>query len=109
MRDLWQINAKLDSEVMQLCSMVRKDVYRTDRHHPFYANRKTDPEEDDNPNVTSLFNILITYALNHKYRYCQGMSDLASPLLYVMKGEACKDESVCLIDSVPLQTRHRPT
>lgn len=88
MRDLWQMYTNLDPEVMQLCNMVRKDVYRTDRHYPFYANCKADAEEDDNPNVTALFNILVTYALNHQYRYCQGMSDLASPLLYVMKGTA---------------------
>lgn len=89
MRDLWQLNSKFDSEVIQLCNMVRKDAYRTDRQHPFYANRKTEEiDEDDNPNVTALFNILITYALNHKNQYCQGMSDLASPLLYVMKDEA---------------------
>lgn len=86
MRDLWLLNAKQDSEVIHLCNMVRKDVCRTDRHHPFYADQKTDSEEDNNPNVTSLFNILITFALNHQVQYCQGMSDLASPLLYIMKG-----------------------
>jgi hypothetical protein len=34
--------------------MVRKDVLRTDRHHPFYAG------SDDNQNIASLFNILTT-------------------------------------------------
>ncbi|KAJ8952288.1 hypothetical protein NQ318_007456 [Aromia moschata] len=35
------------------------------------------------------FNILTTYALNHpKVSYCQGMSDLASPLLVTMSDEA---------------------
>lgn len=97
MRDLWQ-NANAsgggDPEVAALVHMVRKDVFRTDRHHPFYANNNKggaaalDPDrEEDNPNVTALLNILITYALNHRIRYCQGMSDLASPLLYVMKGK----------------------
>lgn len=34
--------------------MVRKDVLRTDRHHPFFSGA------DDNSNVKSLFNILTT-------------------------------------------------
>lgn len=64
-------------------SMVRKDVLRTDRHHKFYEG------SDDNQNTASLFNILTTYALNHPtVSYCQGMSDLASPLLVTMRDEA---------------------
>ena len=36
-----------------------------------------------------LFNILTTYALNHNsVSYCQGMSDLASPILVTMGDEA---------------------
>jgi hypothetical protein len=55
---------------------------RTDRcHHYYYGS-----SDDDNENVRALLNILTTYALNHKDKYCQGMSDLASPLLYAMKG-----------------------
>ncbi|KAH6939737.1 hypothetical protein HPB50_021336 [Hyalomma asiaticum] len=43
---------------------------------------------DDNVNVVSLFNLLTTFALNHpSLSYCQGMSDLASPLLVVMRDE----------------------
>ncbi|XP_022256984.1 TBC1 domain family member 25-like isoform X1 [Limulus polyphemus] len=64
-------------------NMVRKDVLRTDRTHKFYAG------SDDNKNVVSLFNILTTYSLNHpSVSYCQGMSDLASPILVTMKDEA---------------------
>lgn len=72
------------SEEMQfVTNMVRKDVLRTDRTHKFYAGA------DDNKNVASLFNILTTYALNHpSVSYCQGMSDLASPILVTMKDEA---------------------
>lgn len=63
--------------------MVRKDVLRTDRLHPFYAG------SDDNQNIASLFNVLTTYALNHPaVSYCQGMSDIASPLLVTMADEA---------------------
>ena len=67
-----------------LCFQVKKDVIRTDRCFNFYAGNT----EDDNENVTCLLNILTTFALNHRDRYCQGMSDLASPLLYIMKDEA---------------------
>ena len=48
-----------------ITNMVRKDVLRTDRHHPFYAG-------EGNTNVTALFNILTTFALNHpSVGYCQ--------------------------------------
>ncbi|XP_037076236.1 LOW QUALITY PROTEIN: TBC1 domain family member 25-like [Pollicipes pollicipes] len=64
-------------------NMVKKDVLRTDRHLPFFAGG------DDNINVVALFNILTTYALNHpSVGYCQGMSDLVSPVLYVLQNEA---------------------
>lgn len=66
-----------------------KDVLRTDRHHKFYGG------SDDNQNTVSLFNILTTYALNHpSVSYCQGMSDLASPLLVTMRDEA--QSYICL-------------
>src|SRR6218665_643628 len=88
MKELWSSNREDDFEVNKICQMIRKDVFRTDRTHPFFACSKTldDQDGEENPNVTKLFNILVTYSLNHKHRYCQGMSDLASPLLYVMKG-----------------------
>lgn len=71
------------SELAYVTGMVRKDVLRTDRLHPFYAGH------DDNQNIASLFNILTTYALNHPaVSYCQGMSDIASPLLVTMNDEA---------------------
>ena len=63
--------------------MVKKDVLRTDRTHPFYAG------SDDSGNVLSLFNLLVTYALTHPdVSYCQGMSDIASPILVVQNDEA---------------------
>ncbi|XP_033098711.1 TBC1 domain family member 25-like [Anneissia japonica] len=65
-------------------NMVRKDVLRTDRLESFYSSGA-----DENPNGVKLFNILTTYALSHPdISYCQGMSDLASPILYVMQDEA---------------------
>ncbi|XP_076031543.1 TBC1 domain family member 25 isoform X2 [Oratosquilla oratoria] len=74
---------KLSEEVRYITNMVRKDVLRTDRHHPLFSG------PDDNENVKALYNILTTYALNHpSVGYCQGMSDLASPLLVTMRDEA---------------------
>lgn len=86
LRDTWRTAVQRGSvagELAYVTSMVRKDVLRTDRLHPFYAG------SDDNQNIASLFNILTTYALNHPaVSYCQGMSDIASPLLVTMGDEA---------------------
>lgn len=86
LRDVWRTaiqNGCSNSELAYVTGMVRKDVLRTDRLHPFYAGH------DDNQNIASLFNILTTYALNHPaVSYCQGMSDIASPLLVTMNDEA---------------------
>ncbi|KAK9814540.1 hypothetical protein WJX72_007608 [[Myrmecia] bisecta] len=63
-------------------SRVDKDVRRTDRMHPFYSGER-------NANIKSLRRILLTYSIfNFDLGYCQGMSDLASPMLYVMRDEA---------------------
>ncbi|CAM6103717.1 unnamed protein product [Calypogeia fissa] len=61
---------------------VEKDVVRTDRSLPFY-------EGDDNVNVTLLGDILVTYSFyNFDLGYCQGMSDLLSPILYIIRDES---------------------
>lgn len=84
---------QLSGELGYVTGMVRKDVLRTDRLHPFYAGN-----DDDNPNITALFNILTTYAINHpSVSYCQGMSDIASPLLVTMKDEASAYICFCAI------------
>ncbi|XP_068964290.1 TBC1 domain family member 25 isoform X1 [Petaurus breviceps papuanus] len=63
-------------------SNVLKDVLRTDRAHPYYAG----PE--DNPHLIALHDLLTTYAVTHpQISYCQGMSDIASPILAVMDNE----------------------
>ncbi|KAL3280662.1 hypothetical protein HHI36_003900 [Cryptolaemus montrouzieri] len=86
LKEVWKsaiAQGPVDGELAYTTGMVKKDVLRTDRHHEFYAGN------DDNQNIASLFNILTTYALNHpKVSYCQGMSDLASPLLVTMNDEA---------------------
>jgi len=76
------LQGRITDDVKTIMNMVRKDVLRTDRQEPFFAG-------EGNPNVTTLFNILTTYALNHPSdSYCQGMSDLAAPLLVTMADES---------------------
>ncbi|XWS27039.1 hypothetical protein CRYUN_Cryun26dG0081700 [Craigia yunnanensis] len=61
---------------------IEKDVVRTDRSLSFY-------DGDDNPNVNLLHDILLTYSFyNFDLGYCQGMSDLLSPILFVMEDES---------------------
>ncbi|KAA8522997.1 hypothetical protein F0562_009420 [Nyssa sinensis] len=62
--------------------LIEKDVVRTDRSLSFY-------DGDDNSNVNLLRNVLLTYSFyNFDLGYCQGMSDLLSPILFVMKDES---------------------
>ncbi|XP_072305422.1 TBC1 domain family member 25 [Eucyclogobius newberryi] len=62
---------------------VLKDVLRTDRAHSYYAG------SEDSPHLTALTNLLTTFAITHpQISYCQGMSDIASPILAVMDNEA---------------------
>ncbi|KAM8711514.1 hypothetical protein ACLKA7_000629 [Drosophila subpalustris] len=97
LRDTWKSavqRGNVAGELAYVTSMVKKDVLRTDRLHPFYAG------SDDNQNIASLFNILTTYALNHPVvSYCQGMSDIASPLLVTMNDEAQAYICFCAIMS----------
>ncbi|KAM4606916.1 TBC1 domain family member 25 isoform 1-T2 [Discoglossus pictus] len=62
---------------------VLKDVLRTDRAHHYYAG------SEDSPHLQALHDLLTTYAVTHpQVSYCQGMSDIASPILAVMDNEA---------------------
>ena len=80
LKENW-LETKPDS-VQSLIHMIQKDVSRTDRSVDFFS------VPDDHPNIVSLFNILTIYALNNPDTlYCQGMSDLASPILYVLEDE----------------------
>ena len=78
----WQREDQL-TKTESLRDTVWKDVRRTDRTYPYFD------VPDDHVRLTSLFNILVTYAiLNPDVSYAQGMSDLAAPLLVVMDDEA---------------------
>lgn len=62
-------------------TQIEKDIGRTDRTNAFYLG-------DNNSNVALLQDILMTYVMyNFDLGYVQGMSDLLSPILCVMKNE----------------------
>ena len=90
LRDEWLIRQS-DDAVRIVATMVRKDVLRTDRLHPFYAG-------ENNANGTSLFNLLVTFAVAHpRLSYWQGMSDIASPILAVEADEATAYVCFCAL------------
>lgn len=61
---------------------IEKDVKRTDRNLEFYNG-------DENPNIDRLQAILLTYVMyNFDTGYVQGMSDLLSPILFLIDDEA---------------------
>ncbi|XP_012449431.1 uncharacterized protein LOC105772603 isoform X1 [Gossypium raimondii] len=74
--------AKRFTKFRERKGLIEKDVVRTDRSLSFY-------DGDDNPNVNLLRDILLTYSFyNFDLGYCQGMSDLLSPILFVMEDES---------------------
>ncbi|CAB3410925.1 unnamed protein product [Caenorhabditis bovis] len=79
-------------------SLVEKDVARTDRTVPFFHG-------DENNNLKLLQNVLMTYVMyNFDLGYVQGMSDFASPLLFVMKDEV--DTFWCFVGLMELTQRN---
>ncbi|XP_030632166.1 TBC1 domain family member 15-like isoform X1 [Chanos chanos] len=72
---------KRNSRLRDNRSLIEKDVNRTDRTNTFY-------EGPDNPGLIMLHDILMTYCMyDFDLGYVQGMSDLLSPILYVMESE----------------------
>ncbi|CAM4488527.1 unnamed protein product [Caretta caretta] len=72
---------KRNSRLRDYKSLIEKDVNRTDRTNKFY-------EGQDNPGLILLHDILMTYCMyDFDLGYVQGMSDLLSPVLYIMENE----------------------
>ncbi|XP_039989017.1 TBC1 domain family member 15 isoform X2 [Xiphias gladius] len=70
-----------NSRLRDYRSLIEKDVNRTDRTNRFY-------EGIANPGLVLLHDILMTYCMyDFDLGYVQGMSDLLSPILYVMENE----------------------
>ena len=89
----------VSSQVQHLYGSIRRDAVRTDPNESFYAQRKQEAgslsqvimSED---NIEKLINITATYTLEHEdVSYTQGMTDLLSPILYVMERE--DDAYIC--------------
>ena len=92
-------------ERRQLTDAVHRDAVRTDPGNPFFANfrrpedsyisqhyHQTEDEEDNN--IQKLINIIVIYTLEHdNISYTQGMTDILSPILYIMDHEA--DAYIC--------------
>jgi len=74
-------NLKQNCIYIYFFSPTEKDVNRTDRTLPFFAG-------ENNVNLQLLSDILMTYVMyNFDLGYVQGMSDLLSPILFVMNDE----------------------
>ena len=85
LKNQWKtISPKQESRFFQFRdrkSRIEKDVIRTDRLHPMFA-------DDDSEWLVLLHDILLTYTFyNFDLSYVQGMGDFASPILEVMKDE----------------------
>ncbi|XP_074597006.1 TBC1 domain family member 15/17 [Brevipalpus obovatus] len=64
-------------------NLIERDVIRCDRTHPFFANSKE--------NLDKLQQLLMAYIMyDFDTGYVQGMTDLASPLLFVWEGDVTK-------------------
>ncbi|PKU75470.1 TBC1 domain family member 15 [Dendrobium catenatum] len=86
LKSQWQsistTQAKRFSKFRERRGLIEKDVVRTDRSVAYY-------DGDDNPHVKLLHDILLTYSFyNFDLGYCQGMSDLLSPILFVIEDES---------------------
>lgn len=61
-------------------ALIERDVIRSDRSHPFYADRMD--------NLEALSSLLMTYMMyDFDIGYMQGMSDIAAPILYLFDGD----------------------
>lgn len=83
----WVDQRKNDRTIRRLCDTVKRDAQRTDVNEEFYRGPA-------NQNVKKLVNIIVTYVQEHpNVSYTQGMTDMLSPILYVMNDEA--DAYIC--------------
>ncbi|GJQ09501.1 hypothetical protein GpartN1_g1292.t1 [Galdieria partita] len=66
--------------------LIEKDVIRTDRNISIY-------EDNDSMATHKMKEILLTYSFyNFDIGYCQGMSDILSPILFVFYSSETKDQ-----------------
>ena len=87
-------------EQQKLLDAVYRDAVRTDPDNAFFSNHQKaessyvsqhfhQSDSGDEDNVQKLINIVVIYILEHgEVSYTQGMTDILSPILFVMKNEA---------------------
>ncbi|CAF1397056.1 unnamed protein product, partial [Adineta ricciae] len=89
MKQAWQ--SKRESEILILENLIQKDVTRTDSSVKFFENKQNLSRE-------KLLNILMTYCVYHpEPGYAQGMTDMAAPILYVIRDEALAYACFCAL------------
>lgn len=87
MKYAWQ--SKNETEIMMLKNLIEKDVTRTDSSEKFFDKKHELSRE-------KLLNILMTYCVYHpEPGYAQGMTDMAAPILYVIRDEALAYACFC--------------
>ncbi|CAH8520685.1 unnamed protein product [Schistosoma turkestanicum] len=90
-KKLYVMGLMSENQLSTLAS-ISIDVVRTDWKEDYYRS------VDNHHRVCQLFDILATYCIHHpNIGYCQGMSDLASPLLVVQGDEALAYLSFCAL------------
>ena len=97
----WSEQQRHDRSIRRLYDMVKRDAERTDVNIDFYRGAS-------NQNVKKMINIIMTYVQEHpNVSYTQGMTDMLSPILYVMNDEA--DTYICFSCLLqPVQENFRP-
>jgi len=95
----WQDQWDSNRSIRRLFDAVKRDADRTDVNEAFYSN---------SDNQKMLVDIVVTYVLEHaSVSYTQGMTDILSPILYVMNDEA--DAYICFSCVVqPMQDNFSP-
>ena len=89
MKNGWQ--TCVESTVQQLKVLIEKDVIRTDSSVKYFDHKRSLSRQ-------KLLDILITYSVYHpELGYSQGMSDMASPILFVIRDEAIAYACFCAL------------
>ncbi|CAF1044932.1 unnamed protein product [Adineta steineri] len=93
LRKRWMDEEHQNENIRLTMRTIEKDVSRTDRAFGFYAD-----SGDGYENVQALFHILMTYCVSHpNTTYCQGMTDYASIIFYIMREEGLAYICFCSI------------
>lgn len=105
MERLETLETEQEETLANLKERIDKDVFRTDRTLPFYHPNPTTIEEDLRlENLRRLQQLLLAYhAHDPELDYVQGMADLLSPILYVLR----EDETEAFWAFVHLMKRQR--